>query len=93
MILKKISVMTPILLAVFLVGCQKQSDKWMGFFYPEGRIECVMQEFDTSEVCVQWAEGMMNNLPGSDYHCGYRCSYTSNCQFICDAEEGNFSEK
>ncbi len=83
-----------LIMVVALSGCNKwtQSDKWTGFYYPEGEPkqgEAIFetQEFETKESCEQWATEKTQGNEQSDYFCGFQCKYDNSGQYGCtDAE-------
>lgn len=76
------------LAVLFLTGCARQSNKWVGFYYPEGKptqgkASCEIKEFDTQETCRQWATAQKKDNGKADYYCGFQCHYDSSCQYAC----------
>ena len=72
-----------------LTGCQKSSEKWVGFYYKNGIKdsvvgECDINEFETKEKCNEWGNKKTENNIQSDYYCGYKCNYDNSCQYACE---------
>lgn len=82
--------------ALLFTACNKQSDQWVGFHYPEGMAGpvaagCNINEFESKEKCETWGEEQSQGSEQSDYYCGYKCKYDDSCQYTCQTGlEKNF---
>lgn len=76
------------IIIITLSGCSTQSDKWTGFYYPEGEPKqgkaiFEKQEFETRELCEQWATEKTQGNEQADYYCGFKCNYDNSGQYAC----------
>ncbi len=92
--MKKISFLILIAGIIFITGCAKQTNRWVGFYYQEGRptqgkAKCEIKEFDTQSICEQWGteKRMFSSHSESAYYCGFGCRYDSSCQYTCDTTQ------
>ncbi|NQU83290.1 MAG: hypothetical protein HQ536_01120 [Parcubacteria group bacterium] len=80
-------VVIPVLL---FTGCSF-SDKWIGFYYPDGCLSCTESyifspEFDNKQECLDWANNLQaerNNLK-DDFECGKNCKEVGYKSYTCD---------
>lgn len=78
-------------LITILSGCQKSSDKWMGFSYLNRETtplstDCNFREFETKVECEAWGKDTKETKPESDYYCGFECNYSTSCEYACSGE-------
>ena len=86
--MKKILLLTiPVLL---LAGCSF-SEKWMGFYYPDGCLACTEDyifspEFSNKQACLDWANNLQDerNNPSDDFECGKNCKEMGYKSHMCD---------
>ncbi len=76
------------LMVLFLSGCSRQGKNWVGFYFPEGKptygkATCTIKEFDTQDICENWAKEQKGDSVKADYYCGFHCRYDSSCQYGC----------
>ena len=85
--MKKVVIL--VIMLVVLTGCSKQSDKWTGFYYPEGepkqgKAKFETQEFETKDICEKWANEKTQSNEKAAYFCGFQCNYDSSGQYACN---------
>lgn len=86
--MKKFLLIPSILL---LVGCSFSSEKWLGFYYPDGCLWCsenyiYSPEFDTKDGCFNWAENLKHSRdnPSDLYECGKNCEMKYTGMYVCE---------
>jgi hypothetical protein len=86
--MKKIIIL--VLLIVVLSGCGL-SDKWLGFYYPDGCLSCTEDyifspEFNSKDSCLEWAENLQDERgnPNDDFECGKNCEEMGYKMYMCE---------
>jgi hypothetical protein len=77
----------PLLVCGLVSGCD--SDKWKGFFYPEGSFSNAkyVGEFASLEACRDAVTAMPGFNRSSDYECGLNCNGSTGLSLICEKTE------
>lgn len=72
--------LTIIILIVIAIWFFKGTDKWEGFYYPDGCLGCsenyiYSPEFKTKEECFDWADALKISRENSNdlFECGLNC--------------------
>ena len=71
-------------------GCNF-SEKWIGFYYPDGCLSCVEKyiispKFDNKNDCLKWAKDLKikNKNPKDDFECGKNCKEKGYKFYVCE---------
>lgn len=85
--MKRILFITALLLT--LGGCK--SNTWLGFYYPNGCLECTddyiySERFTDSEACLAWAASLKRERgnPNDQYECGLNCESDDGLMYTCE---------